>query len=344
MGCEYHTLGDDPHGVVRCGSDQVNSRVKVMQDLLPMFQDVDARDWWRQFIAESMEQPRVLPSEPTVNLVGYGRFDSTVVQELTQVLKAAGVQVANAVLPFRGPGAVASFASAHLNVVSPWAPIHEIFASELERREIPFICPPLPYGLSETARWLAAIHDALGREVTFAAEDICRWTNVDPVALDRLREQLRQEKAHMVFVFDHGTLREFLSPRFFFGTDPLSIFEGSAADITVIQAPVASSPRPEVSIAKPEEEAIAGLARRGVSYRRFPANASLSEVLEGLDGATVYCDDALARPLPDHAVTWLSIRHLRPGPRATLANFNALLARTRLKLVRQQARLFRGIP
>ena len=256
-------------------------------------------------------------------------------RDLCDLLQRTGVQVGSVVFPSQSPGAAHRFADAHLNVTSPWAPVETLFARELRRRGVPCISPPVPYGIPETFRWVQTIQDALGRQPSDWQPSVQQIrTELQPL-WDEAHTQVHAAESRMVFVFDHGTWDEFLSPRFFFGTSPLALFEEPGVPVTVIRClRTPSESRKEPSDGK-ATSAPPVAPQENVRFLEFPPGTSLAEALAGQAGSVLYCDAPDTRAFVAMGLLPLSIRGLRSGLKGHLRNLSALLTRSRLQLHRR---------
>lgn len=332
MGCEFRTMGDDPPGVARGCSPGIANRVRYMRDDSETFENVDCPEGWSDFLDRALCRPLRTAEVPTVNLVGYGHADGDSVRDLCALLLRTGVHVGTVVFPSQSPGAADRFADAHITVTSPWAPVEDLFARELRRRGVPCISPPVPYGIQGTLRWLKTIHEALGRQPSDWEHPLQQIQSDFKPLWDEAHRQVRDAGSRMLFMFDHGTWEEFLSPRFFFGTSPLAIFEDTGVPVTVIRclhtpSPFRKGPADGTAATTPPVA-----PRENVRFVEFPPGTSLADALAGQEGSVLYCDAQDVRAFIALGLVPVSIRELRPGLRGHLRNLSALQARSSLQL------------
>ncbi len=198
--CVPAVTGEDVESVVKEAQERAEQEIcyltvsrrsmtKVFQDLL-----VDRR--------KAAEQRAGAAPRRTVNLVG---FPSTpAVQELEQLLGAAGIGVNIRFLPDVSPELVDRLPEAALNVMLPNRTWQHFFDQLTFESRTAHIAPTAPYGLAGTRAWLLEVADAL--EVRDRAEEAWaahaatlepRWRTLGAAAADhRLALVVRDQETY----------------------------------------------------------------------------------------------------------------------------------------------------
>ena len=260
--------------------------------------------------------------------IGFGSKNQAVIRLHLPQFDAAGVAVEAVVLPHRSPDATHFFRRADLTLISPGEPIPTIFAQRLRDREIPFIDPALPFGVSGTLRWLGAVLDALGLGALDEglAEELKSGTRA---RIAPLRQSVQEHGVRAAVCFDAGTVQELLDPRSFFGVDILELFEDTGCELNLVAFPRRPSDEEH------DTRALEILEARGVRLVTHPIGADPDEALREHRFEHVYCDVEDGAPVKRHGSLPMDIKAFRMGLEGTVANARLFAAATRFALYRR---------
>lgn len=290
QGCESHLIGDSPGAIGRGCFRHTGVTLSVIEPVRPNFEEPDSSNTWARVIAALEVAPEADRRPRTVNLVGYGHPTDPFVEDLVSLLAEVGIGVVSVCLPVASPEHLARFGSAELSVVSPWQPVHDAVVPALQARGLRALQPALPYGWTGTLRWLQALTGALG--IPHPSPGLHHaWRARYEAAAGPYLARLAVQPLRFAFAYDKGSLGELLSPRFFFGADPLDLVDVAGVAASVVHLP--DTARDDYGDAS---DLVARLGQRGVRLVEATAGAPAIELLRDLGLDAVYSD------LPEPAV------------------------------------------
>ena len=237
--CDYGCLGDDVNGITKRASQKYDSAFVPMSEVRGPDHPLGPLDNRWNHTLESLLAGRLASTEQeprSVNLVGLGPPDDRAVVEVARLLEDAGVQVNANLFPFLHDVDADSLARAATWVMTPWEPVLRgpgVFVKHNEREHLSL---PAPYGLHGTKRWLDEVRKAVGLG---PLESDAYAVLVGPAA-DEL-EQLRDGTVPTVevgFVVPVLSVWELVTPRFFFGLEPLRFLEEIGIRTTIVATQV----------------------------------------------------------------------------------------------------------
>ncbi len=277
----------------------------------------------RRRAAEAAAGP---PTPGAVNLIGYARGPA--LDELRELLAAAGVAVNAVFIPEMNFAAVDALPRAQVHVLFPNSLWQSIYDQLLFESRIPAVRPPAPFGVSATERWLDQTCQAAGVQAD-AAQIVRRFALPHAEELAALRVEARTHRLGLVAGADEIHL--LCDPAATWGIPLVHLIEELGFGIDVMIR--AGDPKTANTAARQIHAAFADPSRH--SIKAFADRARLTHLLESGPFDAVYSDHLFDTRLAAAGKAQFSLQEFEPGLAGAVRTARRLLTICRLPFFRR---------
>ncbi|MBM4398654.1 MAG: hypothetical protein FJ087_23575, partial [Deltaproteobacteria bacterium] len=245
---------------------------------------------------------------------------------LLDMVAAAGVAFCGASFPFMDPGSVPAWPRASAWVVTPWAVADKGLLPAVSRLGVAVRRVAAPFGIEGTLAWLDGVRAAVGlppADPEARASLAGPW----PERLAALHGETGARRVGLVVPADEAG--EALSPRVFFGLDPVALLRELGLRPIVVLA------RPRAAAAPVPPPDAPDLVLQG-------CDEPIVETLRRAACDLVYSDHAGDSRVTRAGATPFDVRLLVPGIPGAVATARRLLALCRVPFHARYARLLGG--